>query len=45
MHQCPNKAENEKTCPCKSADCERHGVCCECVRNHKNNGGKPACMR
>ncbi len=31
---CPNKASNEQTCPCTATDCERHGVCCECIRAH-----------
>jgi len=43
--KCPNKGENEKDCACLEVDCERHGICCECVRHHKNHGGMPACFR
>lgn len=42
---CPNKASNEQTCPCTAADCERHGVCCECIRNHVAGGSLPMCAR
>jgi len=42
---CLNKKENEKECPCDEVDCERHGVCCECIRYHRENKDKPACLR
>ena len=42
---CPNKASNEETCPCQSKDCERHGVCCECIRAHIAGGSLPMCAR
>jgi hypothetical protein len=42
---CPNKASNEQTCPCTATDCERHGVCCECLRAHLSGGSLPACAR
>lgn len=42
---CPNKKENEKDCTCQETDCERHGVCCECIKHHREDGGKPACIR
>lgn len=31
-------------CPC-TADCPRHGKCCECVANHAGKGNLPACLR
>lgn len=31
-------------CPC-TADCVRHGKCCECVTNHAEKGSLPACLR
>ncbi len=43
--ECLNKFENEQDCPCKSDSCERHGVCCECIKFHKNKKDKPACLR
>jgi hypothetical protein len=42
---CPNKSSNEQTCPCQAKDCERHGVCCECIRNHVASGSLPMCAR
>ncbi len=42
---CPNKSENEQTCPCGAKDCDNPGVCCECLRNHLGNGSLPACVR
>ena len=43
--RCPNYETNLKQCPCTSATCSRHGVCCECIANHADKGGKSACMR
>jgi hypothetical protein len=43
--ECHNRCRNEADCPCKSATCERHGICCKCIRYHLAKGGKPACMR
>lgn len=44
--KCPNKKENEKECPCSEFDCVRHGVCCECIKYHRENpkDGRPACL-
>jgi len=42
---CLNKKENEKECPCDEFNCERHGICCECINYHRENGDKPACLR
>jgi len=42
---CPNKELNEKECPCTDMECERHGICCECIKYHKNCGDKPACLK
>jgi len=38
------KEENLKNCPCKS-DCELKGICCECVKYHREHGGLPACLK
>lgn len=43
MADCPNKKKNEETCPCTYTDCARHGVCCECLRNHLPKKQLPAC--
>ena len=42
---CPNKKANEQDCPCPKVDCDNHGICCECIANHRAKGNKPACMR
>jgi len=44
MVKCPNLTINLEGCVCTS-DCERKGTYCECVRNHKNRGNLPACLR
>jgi len=45
MSNCPNQEKNKTVCACKSADCERHGVCCECIQYHRENGNLPVCLR
>ena len=45
MKTCENKEDNLKDCPCDWRNCERKGICCECVKYHKNNGDLPACLR
>ncbi len=45
MAECPNKGNNQEKCPCTSTDCPNHSICCECVRNHREHGGMPACLR
>lgn len=44
MADCPNIEKNKKECSCTYDPCPRKGLCCECVRYHLKNGGKPACM-
>lgn len=35
---------NTRPCPC-TADCPRHGKCCDCVAHHRDNeGGIPGCF-
>ncbi|HVQ01065.1 MAG TPA: hypothetical protein VMT57_06080 [Candidatus Thermoplasmatota archaeon] len=41
MIECTRK-ENKLDCPC-SYPCERKGVCCSCLRYHRNRGELPAC--
>ncbi|NQT08899.1 hypothetical protein HQ586_07470 [Candidatus Bathyarchaeota archaeon] len=41
---CPNLTLNLQGCLC-TADCTRKGTCCDCVRNHRENGNFPACLR
>ncbi|MBN2336046.1 hypothetical protein JXL21_10850 [Candidatus Bathyarchaeota archaeon] len=42
---CMNKPVNLDHCVCTSTDCERKGLCCQCVANHRAHGNLPACLR
>lgn len=44
---CVNLAANKAACACTAVDCERHGLCCDCVRNHwtGDGAGRVTCMR
>ncbi|MFH1990635.1 MAG: DUF6485 family protein [Patescibacteria group bacterium] len=37
------KENNLKTCPCTYPGCPRKGICCECIRHHRDNGELPGC--
>ena len=37
------QSENSKHCTC-TADCPRHGLCCECVAYHRNKNQIPGCF-
>jgi hypothetical protein len=36
------KEINLKSCPC-TYDCSKKGICCECIRFHRNRNELPAC--
>lgn len=38
------KADNIAGCNCSYPGCERHGVCCDCVRYHRGRKELPACF-
>ena len=40
--QC-KKDENLENCPCTYPDCPRKGICCECIKHHRENDELPAC--
>ena len=40
--QCKQE-KNLKDCPCTYTSCSRHGICCECIRYHRQNDELPAC--
>lgn len=42
---CPNRAVNLQMCPCPNQDCERRGICCECVQAHAAASKPNACAR
>jgi hypothetical protein len=35
---------NKDACPC-TAECERRGACCDCLRAHVARKSLPACLR
>ena len=37
--------ENVKECSCPKTECERYKKCCECVKNHRDKGNLPRCLR
>ncbi len=37
--------ENKEKCTCEAEDCERRGVCCECLRAHLSRRSLPTCLR
>ncbi|MFZ5955595.1 MAG: DUF6485 family protein [Nanoarchaeota archaeon] len=37
------KQQNSKNCPC-TYNCEKKGMCCECVRYHRKRKEIPACF-
>lgn len=34
---------NKERCNCSHAGCPRHGICCDCIANHRSKGQLPAC--
>jgi len=37
------KEKNMKDCNCSYPGCGKKGICCECIRYHRNKGALPAC--
>ncbi|MBN1897419.1 MAG: hypothetical protein JW827_01470 [Spirochaetes bacterium] len=44
MKECVNKASNLQRCNCTYEPCSRKGICCECIKYHKQLGELPACL-
>ncbi len=48
---CPVQEKINEYCSCPKTECERHGICCECIVEHKNREGVafpikfPHCLR
>lgn len=38
------KDENKIECTCTYTACSKRGMCCECVRAHRENGEIPGCF-
>jgi hypothetical protein len=36
--------ENLEDCPCTYPDCSRKGICCQCIKYHRENNELPACF-
>ena len=36
------KEQNKQDCPC-TYECSRKGMCCDCIRHHRENNEIPAC--
>ncbi len=36
MIECLIREEIDAYCSCPKVDCERHGLCCRCIVEHKN---------
>ena len=41
---CEHKEKNLKDCNCTYSSCDKTGICCECVRFHRNMGEVPGCF-
>ena len=38
------KDENIIECTCSAMSCKNRGICCECVRHHRESGQIPGCF-
>ncbi len=38
------KDENKLGCTCTYTSCHNRGICCDCVRSHRENGEIPGCF-
>lgn len=43
--ECPVREKVNAYCSCPKTDCPRHGLCCECVLEHKNRVTEPIIKR
>jgi Domain of unknown function (DUF6485) len=44
MTDCPNRERNLKDCTCTYTACNKQGLCCECVAQHRAIGEIPGCF-
>lgn len=42
--ECPNRERNLEDCGCSYPGCSRKGMCCECIRHHREAGEIPGCL-
>ncbi len=38
------REENKLECTCTYTTCKNRGMCCDCVRHHRENGQIPGCF-
>ncbi len=38
------KEKNLEDCTCTYPGCPRKGMCCECIKHHRENGEMPGCL-
>lgn len=38
------REENLAECTCTSLSCKNRGICCDCVRHHREAGELPGCF-
>ncbi|MCK4335884.1 MAG: hypothetical protein KAW40_04140 [Candidatus Aenigmarchaeota archaeon] len=43
MKECVNREENLSECTC-TYPCDKKGMCCECIRHHREIGELPGCL-
>lgn len=43
--ECLNRELNNQKCNCPNLTCKNHGICCQCVLNHRAQNNKPVCLR
>jgi len=43
MASCPNQSRNMKWCNCSYDGCDKHAICCECLRYHLSMKQLPGC--
>lgn len=36
--------DNKENCTCTYEPCPRKGICCECIRYHRDPGELPGCL-
>ena len=42
---CPNIETNKANCTCPSLDCQRHGLCCQCIAAHTEKDSLTHCLK
>ena len=43
--ECPVREEINAFCSCPKTDCKNHGLCCECIIEHKNRVDVPILIK